>query len=78
MGGSMKEVSILKNCYILADPKGRLNSYLMVGEGYNARWDELLADISRRRGGGVSLAQARGWQQLGNVMAVATAAAWRW
>jgi hypothetical protein len=27
MGGSLKEVSILKNCYISADPKGRLNSY---------------------------------------------------
>jgi hypothetical protein len=26
MGGSLKEVSILKNCYISADPKGRLNS----------------------------------------------------
>jgi hypothetical protein len=28
MGGSLKEVSILKNCYISADPKGRINSYL--------------------------------------------------
>ncbi len=25
MGGSLKEVSILKNCYVLADPKGRIN-----------------------------------------------------
>jgi hypothetical protein len=30
MGGSLKEVSILKNCYISADPKGRLNSYLLM------------------------------------------------
>ncbi len=30
MGGSLKEVSILKNCYILADPKGRLNSKLVL------------------------------------------------
>jgi hypothetical protein len=27
MGGSLKEVSIVKNYYILTDPKGRLNSY---------------------------------------------------
>jgi hypothetical protein len=33
MGGSLKEVSILKNCYISADPKGRLNSYV----GYHTR-----------------------------------------
>ncbi len=31
MGGSLKEVSILKNCYISADPKGRINSYLFRG-----------------------------------------------
>ncbi len=31
MGGSLKEVSTLKNCYILVDPKGRLNLYLYLG-----------------------------------------------
>ncbi len=31
MGGSLKEVSILKNCYILADPNSRINLYAKVG-----------------------------------------------
>ncbi len=35
MGGSLKEVSILKNCYISADPKGRLNSKLVLGACHN-------------------------------------------
>jgi hypothetical protein len=40
MGGSLKEVSIKKNCYILADPKGRLNLYTKMDVTYGIKTGE--------------------------------------
>ena len=59
MGGANKEVSTLRNCKILADPKGRLNSYLTIassvfwGGAYGSLPDAAIWWCLRTGGGGI-------------------------